>query len=134
MDTTFEEDMRPTYDPWSTPPKKGSGSKLSNDPLLFNSLEESARAIAQASILSYGIRFTPSAIAELYLIIEEGIINMKKLKEENNFSKIAEAEKNLVTFIQEVVTTTKDDGLTTVDAQNVKAVRKLQLCPVYPFT
>lgn len=137
MDTTLEEQMDETYDNlsgWTTPPKKGMTFNLADDRLLFSNLEESARAIAQASILSYGIRFEPSAVFELYSIIEEGIVNIKLLRHENDISKIAEAKRNLVSYIEEIVTSARQQGSTTIDDKKVREIRKLQFCPVYPFT
>ena len=134
MDTTQEEqqDINSEREFWISGGVKGSYKE--DEPISFNYLEESARAISQACILSYGIRFDTSAIGELYAIIEEGAINMKLLHHENDFSKIAEAQKNLVSFIQEIVTSTKEQKITTVDDKKVKEIREIQFCPVYPFT
>ena len=84
MDTTLQEQSEPGYEDflsWTDPPRKGTQFTF-NDSLLFNSLEESARATAQAAISAFGVRFEPPAIAELYRIIEEGVIQMKLSKEE----------------------------------------------------
>jgi len=136
MDTTLEEQMGSTFEhsqEWIQPPKKGFISKHSKDPLLFSSLEEAARAMAQACILSYGIRFEPSAISALYTVIEEGIINIRKLKHEDDLGKISDAQKNLAGFIHQIVTTCKNEGLTSVDDKKVTEIRKTPFCPVYPF-
>jgi len=137
METTLEEQMGSGYENlrgWTTPPKKGLSFNLVNDPLLFSTLEEAARAQAQACILSYGIRFEPSAIFELYTIIEEGVIRIKQRNDENDFEKIGEAQKNLVNLITQIATNANEQKLTTVDGKKVKEVRKLQFCPVYPFS
>ena len=137
METTLEDQMGSGYENLrgrTTPPKKGLSFNLVNDPLLFSNLEEAGRALAQACILSYGIRFEPSAIFELYTIIEEGVIKIKQRNDENDFEKIGEAQKNLVNPITQIATNANEQKLTTVDGKKVKEVRKLQFCPVYPFS
>ncbi len=91
------------------------------------------RATAQAAISAFGVRFEPPAIAELYRIIEEGVIQMKLSKEDDDLEKISKAQRNLVGFIGDIVRTCKERELTTVDDKTVREVRKIQLCPVYPF-
>ncbi len=135
MENTLEEPSEPGYEDflsWTDPPRKGMQFTF-NDALLFNSLEESARATAQAAISAFGVRFEPPAIAELYRIIEEGIIQMKLSKEDNDLEKISRAQRNLLDFIGDIVRTCKERGLTTVGDKTVREVRKIQLCPVYPF-
>lgn len=135
METTLEEQSESGYEDflsWTGPPRKGMQFTF-NDSLLFNFLEESARATAQAAISAYGIRFEPVAIAELYRIIEEGVIQMKLSKEEDDPEKISKAQKNLLNFIGDLVRTCKERELTTVGDNTVREVKKIQICPVYPF-
>jgi hypothetical protein len=135
MDTTLQEPNESGYEDflsWTDPPRKGMQFTF-NDSLLFNSLEESARATAQAAISAFGVRFEPPAIAELYRLIEEGVIQMKLSKEDDDLEKISQAQRNLVDFIGDIVRTCKERALTTVDDKTVREVRKIQLCPVYPF-
>ena len=89
--------------------------------------------MVSVAISAFGIRFEPSAIAELYSIIEEGVIEMKLSKEEDDLEKISKAQRNLVNFIGDIIRTCKERELTTVGDKTVREVRKIQLCPVYPF-
>lgn len=135
MDTTLEEQSESAYENLSNWPGTTGGEFefTEYDSLLFNSLEESARATAQAAISAFGIRFEPLAITELYRIIEEGVIQMKLSKEEDDLEKISKAQRNLVNFIGDIIRTCKERELTTVGDKTVREVRKIQLCPVYPF-